>query len=196
MSLFAFSFIFTLWSAGTTKSTIRQVLSFLCVTVCVDYHYASLLAGIMWRVFISKSQRILCVSFSSLCKDHLIAWSNFHFLHKSQWITFPTQMCRILHSFFVLVYLHWLIMCLIDSSLSPRNLHLIFVLILSIFAFKWLVLMASLWAAIRRDSISLLKFPFCSHFQVFSLRFRQFLVWNIHIVVFSSHFNFLVIVLL
>ena len=44
-----------------------------------------LLASIWWYVCISKSQRILCISFfrtdSELCIYHLIVWSNFNFLH-------------------------------------------------------------------------------------------------------------------
>ena len=51
----------------------------------------------------SKSHRSLCVSFSrtgaGLCIYHLLAWSNLNFLHKSQWITLPTQSCLALYSF-------------------------------------------------------------------------------------------------
>ena len=51
----------------------------------------------------SKSQRILCVSFSransDLCLYHLVVWSNFNFLHSSQWIAFPTHSCLVFYSF-------------------------------------------------------------------------------------------------
>ena len=60
------------------------------------------LVEIRWSVCITKSQRILCVSFSrmdsGLCTHHLFIWSNSNFLHNSQWITFLTQLCLILYS--------------------------------------------------------------------------------------------------
>ena len=59
--------------------------------------------------------------------------------------------------------LHSLIIWLMVSSLSPHSLHLLFCWALSILALIWLVLMALSCAAIRRDSVSLLKFPFLSH---------------------------------
>ena len=59
-------------------------------------------------------------------------------------------------------------MWLIVSSLSPHNIHLLFCCVLSIFALMWLVFMALFCAAIRRDSVSLLRFPFLSHVHVFS----------------------------
>ena len=50
------------------------------------------LAEIRWSVCMSKSQRSLCMSFSridvGLCIYHLFLWSNFYFLHNSQWFTF------------------------------------------------------------------------------------------------------------
>ena len=55
-------------------------------------------------------------------------------------------------------------MWLMVSSLSPHNLHLLFCCILSILALIWLVLIALFCVAIRRDSISLLRFPFLSHY--------------------------------
>ena len=64
---------------------------------------SGLLVGIKWYVFISKSRRILCVSFSKSdsgwCIYHLVIRSNFNFLHNSQWIAFPTQSCLDLYSF-------------------------------------------------------------------------------------------------
>ena len=116
----------------------------------------------------SKSHRSLCVSFSrtgaGLCIYHLLAWSNLNFLHISQWITLPTQSCLALYSFCANL-LHPLIMWLMVSSLSP---HLLFCCVLSILALIWLVLMALFCAAIRRDSVSLLMFPFLGHVQVLS----------------------------
>ena len=59
-------------------------------------------------------------------------------------------------------------MWLIVSSLSPHSLYLLLCCVLSILAFIWLVLTALFWAAIRRDSVSLLKFLFLRHIQGFS----------------------------
>ena len=79
----------------------------------------------------------------------------------------PTQSCLVSYSFCANL-LHSLIMWLTVSSLSPHSLHLLFCCVLSIPALIWLVFMALFCASIRRDSVSLLKFPFLSHFQVFS----------------------------
>ena len=78
LSFFAHSFRFILWSAGTEKSTIFQILFFSWIIIS-----SSLLAGIRWSVCMLKSHRSLCVSFSrtgaGLCKYHLLVWSNFNF---------------------------------------------------------------------------------------------------------------------
>ena len=58
LSFFSYSFSFILWSAGTAKSTILQVLFFFLITI-----RSGLLAGIRWSVCMSKSHRSLCVSF-------------------------------------------------------------------------------------------------------------------------------------
>ena len=96
------------------------------------------LAKISSSVCISKSQKSLCVSFSrtdsGLYIYHLFMWSNFDFLHKSQWMTLPTQSSLVLYSFCANLQ-HSLILWLFVSSLSPHNLHLLFCWVLSIFAF-------------------------------------------------------------
>ena len=126
---------------------------------------------------------------------HLFVWSNLNFLYNSQRITLPTQSCLVLYSFCTNL-LHSLIMWLIVSSLSPHSLHLLFCCFLSILALIWLVLMALFCAANRRDSVSLLKFPFLSQVQVFWCEMlfisRLKCPWSC----FSSHFYFLVIVIL
>ena len=131
---------------------------------------SGLLVGIRWSVCTLKSHRSLCVSFSrtdaGLCIHHLLVWSNLNFLHISQWITLPTQSCLAFYSFCANL-LHSLIMWLIVSSLSPHSLHLMFCCVLSILALVWLVLMALFCAAIKRDSVSLLRFLFLSQVQVF-----------------------------
>ena len=64
---------------------------------------SGLLAKIGWSIFIRKSQRILCVLFSrtvsGLCMYPLSVWSNFSFLHNSQWINIPTQWNLLLYFF-------------------------------------------------------------------------------------------------
>ena len=118
----------------------------------------------------AKSHRSLCVSFSriaaELCIYHWFVWSNLNFMHISQGITLPTKSCLVLYS--CANWLHSLITWLMVSSLSTHNLQLLFCCVLSILALIWLVLMVLFCVAIRRDSVSLLKFPFLSHVQVFS----------------------------
>ena len=125
-----------------------------------------------------------------LCLYHLSVWSNFNFLHNSQWITFPTQSCLVLYSFCANL-LHSLIMWVIVSSLSPHNLHLLFCYVLSIPDLKWLVLIPLFCAAIRRDSVFLFGLPFLSYVQVFLWTFqatnkrkwfRLFVAWNVHTI--------------
>ena len=146
-----------------------------------------------------KSHRSLCESFSrtgaGLCIYHLFVWSNWNFLHISEWTTLPTQSCLALYSFCANL-LDSLIMGLIVSSLSPHSLHLLFCCVLSILALIWLVLMALSCVTIRRDSVCLLKFPFLSEVQVFwcEVLFIRRLKWPQSC--FPSHFCFLVVVTL
>ena len=100
-----------LWSAGTAKPLIWQVLFFLFIIT-----RSGRLVEIKWSICISKSQRSFFVSFSrtysKLCIYHLFVWLNFIFLHNYQWITIPNQSCLILYSFCTNL-LHSLIMWLI-----------------------------------------------------------------------------------
>ena len=79
LSFFSHSFSFILWSAGTAKSTILQVLFFLLIII-----RSGLLAEIRRSVCMSMSHRSLCVLFSrtgaGLCIYHLLVWSNLNFL--------------------------------------------------------------------------------------------------------------------
>ena len=165
LSFFWFSFSFTLWSDGTAKSTILQVLLFLLIITM-----SGRLVKIRGFICISKSQRSLWISFSrtdsELCIYHLFVWLNLDFLHNSQWITLPTQLCQVFYSFWANL-LCSLIMCLIVSSLALHNQHLLSCCVLSILALIWLVLMALFCAAIRKDSVSLLRFSFLSHVHIF-----------------------------
>ena len=104
-------FSFIMWSTGRAKFTICQLLFFF-----LFFFFCWLSLGqVVWCfVWISKSQRILCVSFprrdSELCIYHLFVWSSLNFLPSSQWITLPTQSCLVLYSFCANL-LHSLIMC-------------------------------------------------------------------------------------
>ena len=101
LSFFSQSFSFILWSAGTAKSTILQILFFFFIR-------SGLLVEIRWSMCMSKSHRSLCVSFSrtstGLCIYHLFVWSNLNFLTISQWITLPTQSCLVLYSFCAYIF--------------------------------------------------------------------------------------------
>ena len=115
---------------------------------------------------------------------------NFNFLHSSQWITFLTQSCLVLYSFFTLIYS----MRLLCDWLFHLSQHITYINILlriinlSIFELILLVIMALFCTVIRRNSVSFLMFPFRSHVQVF--------MWNISFVCrlkysyscFPSHF--------
>ena len=140
LSFFSLSFRFILWSAGTAKSTILQILFLLLIIMM-----SGLLASIRRSVCMLKSHWSSCESFSrtgaGLCICHLFVWSNWNFLHISQWITLPTQSCLAWYSFYANL-LHSLIMWFIVSSLSTHSLHLLFCCVLSILASIWFVLMA------------------------------------------------------
>ena len=62
LSFFSLSFRFILWSAGTGKSTILQIIFLLLLIIIMS----GLLAEIRWSVCMSKSHRSLCVSFSRI----------------------------------------------------------------------------------------------------------------------------------
>ena len=115
---------------------------------------SGLLAEISLFVWMSKSQRSFCVSFSRtdawLSIYHLFVWLNFNFLHISQWITLPTQTCLVLYSFRANL-LHSLIMWLIVLSLSPHNLYLLFCCILSLLALIWLLIIIIIIIIIKDD---------------------------------------------
>ena len=138
------------------------------------FFYGFLLGLVIWPrlgdPFVCQCPIGVYVSFSrtavGLWTYHLFVWSNLNFLHISQWITLPTHSCLVSYSFRA-DFLHSFIMWVIVLSRSPHNLHLLFCCVLSILALMWLVLMALFCAAIRKGSVSLSKFPFLSHVQVF-----------------------------
>ena len=81
LSFFLLSFSFILWSAGTAKSTILQVLFFFFLLIMIK---SGLRVEIRWSVCMSKSHKSLCVSFSRTDAGWyiypLFVWSNFNFL--------------------------------------------------------------------------------------------------------------------
>ena len=118
--------------------------------------------------------------------------SNFSFLYNSYGITFPTQSFLVLNSFWANL-LNSFIMWLIVLSLLPHNQHLLFCCILSVLALIWLGLRTLFYAAIRKNSVSLLKFSFLSHVQVFSYELTLVCRLKYPYSCFSSYFCFLVI---
>ena len=131
LSLLCFLWYFHCISMGQQSSLYGKFLSFLLLIVTKS----GVLAWIKSFVFISKSQRILWLSFcrknSDLWIYHLVIWSSFNFLHNSQWITFLTQSCLVLYSFSVNL-LHSFIMWSIVLSLLLNKLQFLFYYVLSI----------------------------------------------------------------
>ena len=165
------SFFFTFFQFYFVVSRNRKVRNFASSLFLLMIIRSDRLTEIRWSVCMSKSHWSLCISFSRTVSGlyiyYLFVWLNFNFLHNSQWTTLPTQSCLVLYSFCANL-LHSLIMWLMVSSLWLHYIHLLFYCVLSILALIWLVLMALFCAAIRRESVSLLKFPFLSYIQVFS----------------------------
>ena len=128
------------------------------------------LAKIWWSVCTPKSSRSVCDSIFridvGLCIYPLFVWSNWNFLHNSQWITLSTQSCLVLYYFFA-NFRHLLIMWLVVSTLSPHKLHLVSCCILSLLVLLWSVLTVFFCVAIRRDLVSLLRFSFLNHVHIF-----------------------------
>ena len=110
-----------------------------------------LLAGIRWSVCMPKSHRSLCESFSrtgtGLCIYHLFVWSNWNFLHISQWITLPTQSFLALYSFCV-------------NLLHSLIIIIIIIIIIVIYSFRVFHISVSWWFFTRvLVTSSLLKSP-------------------------------------
>ena len=114
---------------------------------------SALLAGIWWSVCFSKT-RELCVPL--VCVYTICSYGHILILDTIPSIS-PYPPSRVLYSFCASLF-YPLIVWLIVSSLSLHNLHLLFCCVLSIFALTELVLLTLFCAAIRRESISLLKF--------------------------------------
>ena len=168
LSIFSHSFSFILWSARTAQSTVLQVLFFywlllglvfwprlsdpcVCISPIGVYvcHSLGQVLGCAYTISSCGQIKISCISPSVL----------------------PCRPIRVMsYIWFCAKLLHLLIIWLMVSSLSPYRLHFLFCCVLSILALIWLVLMALFCAAIRGDSVSLIKFPFLSHVQVSSCK--------------------------
>ena len=134
------------------------------------FSYWLLLTLVVWLtigdLFVSQNLRGVCASHSSgsilSCAFTIGSFGQiYNFLHNSHGITFPNQSCLILYSLSASL-LHLFIMWLIVSSMSTHNLQLLFCWILSILALIWMVFIA-FWAAIWRDSVSIIQFPSLNH---------------------------------
>ena len=97
ISVFAFFQFYLVVSRGCKVPNSAHLLCLLTIT------RSGRLGEIRWSVWISKSEKILCVSFSwtdsGLCIYHLFVWLDFNILRNFLWITFPTQSCLVLYSF-------------------------------------------------------------------------------------------------
>ena len=155
LSFFSLSFSFTLWSAGTAKSTVRQVLFIFFFFFFFFFFFG--LGLVVWpRLYdplVDQNPREVCAFHFPERIYHLFEWSNLNFLHNSQLIILPTQSCLTIYSLCANL-LYSFIMRMIVSSLSPHNLHLLFCFVL---------LMSLFCAAIQRVSVSL-SYP-CPSFQ-------------------------------
>ena len=93
LSFFSYSFSFILWSAGTAKSTILQIIFFLLLIIISSGH----LAEIRWSVCTSKSHMCLCMSFcrtgAGLCLYYLFVWSNLNIIYKYVNVHARTRAC-------------------------------------------------------------------------------------------------------
>ena len=168
LPFFSHYFSFILLSAGTTKSTYLQVFLFFFCWLLLSLVFWPRLGdpcvcrSPMWIYVCHFLRQVLGCAYTIWLYGQIL-----NLLHISQLITLPTQLCLVLYSFSANL-LHSLIMWLMVSSLSPHSLHLLFCWVFSILALIWLVLMALSCAAIRRDSVSVLKFSFLRHVQVLS----------------------------
>ena len=114
-------------------------------------------------------------------------WSSFSFLHNFKWITFSFSVMPGL----VLVNCFCLL-CNQHSFLFPLFTNTCYsIAFLSIFTLIKLVLLALFCVAIKRASVSLLRFPFLSPIQAFSCAMWPVCRLKYPCSCFSSHFYFL-----
>ena len=137
--------------------------------------------------FVYQNPReFLCVSFSrtdsGLCTYHFSVWSNSNFWHNFAWITFPTQLCRVLYPFYD--NLTHSLMWLFISCLSPHNQHLQFYCLIY-FPFNIVGPYGVVFELLlKRFNFSLKVSTFLTISKFSRVRFRAFDAWNIHTVIF------------
>ena len=115
LSFFSHSFCFTMWSAGTAKSTILQVLFFLLIII-----RSGRLAEIRWSVCMLKSYWSLCVSFSRY----------YYYYYHHYWL-------RVFHISVWRRFFHW---SMRDSNFSQVFRTLLSILADLVNAVVWMVL--------------------------------------------------------
>ena len=139
LSAFLLSFIFPLWSNGTTKSTSGQVL--LCLLINTKVWFSDQDARIHSCLKIPENfMRLIFRTDSDLCIYHLLVWPNLNLWRNSEWITFPSKSClvcahfRPIHNYFTLLRVFhtnvswWFF----PGSLSDRKSPRVFISLLSI----------------------------------------------------------------
>ena len=98
-SIFPFFVFFHFHSVVPWDSKIHEMTSlvfFLLIKTmsAFFFFFFFFFAKVERSIFISKSRKTSCVSFSridaDLCIHHFLVWSNFNLLRNSQWITFTT----------------------------------------------------------------------------------------------------------
>ena len=109
-------------SNGHAGSMRRHFLVFFSITVI-----SGLLCSSVLSVCMGKSHKILHSSdsntFSGLCVYHLSDFSNLHFPHSFQWITFATLSCLTCLYSFCTSFWHSATICATVSSAEPHTLQ-------------------------------------------------------------------------
>ena len=147
----------------------------------------------MIRLYLKILEKFVCLIFKCILGCAFDRIGKFKLVAQFPWdhLSHPVMTSLILFSL-----QHSLIMWLIVSSLSPHNLHLLFCCIMSILTSTSLVLIMLFCDAVIRDSVSLTRFPFLSHVQVFSCLISLVCHLKYLYCCFSSYFCFLVIFVL
>ena len=181
-------FQFYLWSDGKVHYSAGSFFCWLSIGLVVQPRFdADLFVS-----QISKSQRILCISFSRMVSGlciYYVCMVKFQFLapFSVDHISYPVLSRLILFCANLLYSLMRLII------LSNHHIIYIYCFVASCFD---IVLMVLFCAAIRRDSVSLLSYPFLSHVQIFLCKISLVYRWKCLYSCFSYHFCFIVIFVL
>ena len=192
LPLFSLSFNFTQWFAEIAESTTRQVLFFPFFILFIYFFFFFfvlflfffwlLLGLVVWLrlgvQFVSQNQNFVCLILqyrSWFVQITLIRMVKFHFLAQFpvDHLPYPVVFSHILFARFCYIRL------LCDWTFRLYHLHL---LRLIYFCLNIVSSYGVICAAVRRDSISLLRFPFLSQRKFSRVRFCLFVAWNIFTV--------------